>query len=131
MQPYKQEYFQPASYPLNSLQRDGDLTNMLNLLLLPISLTKISLQQPPKHLEQHLKARLGDSRVISALAQLITDKGVLSPRELVEAEADSGLAQLEANQVASCVWNMGVLDAKDHGYLSFDVGQFIKGMTAG
>jgi hypothetical protein len=37
-------------------------------------LTQIELQGAPKQLEQHLKADLGNSWIISTLAELITDK---------------------------------------------------------
>jgi hypothetical protein len=39
-------------------------------------LAQIQLQSATKQLEQHLKANLGNSRIVPALAELITDKGI-------------------------------------------------------
>jgi hypothetical protein len=52
------------------------LTNILNHLLLTIVLAQIQLQSATKQLEQHLKANLGNSRIVPALAELIADKGI-------------------------------------------------------
>jgi hypothetical protein len=39
-------------------------------------LAQIQLQGPSKQFQQHLEASLGDGRVVPALAELISDKGI-------------------------------------------------------
>jgi adenylylsulfate kinase-like enzyme len=39
-------------------------------------LAQIQLQGPSEQFQQHLEARLGDGRVVPALAKLISDKGI-------------------------------------------------------
>lgn len=83
---------------------------------------QVRLQSPSKQLQQHLKANLGDGRVISSFAQLVPDEGVLSVRKLVEAKERSALAHLLADEVSSFVVNVCVLHAEDEG--EFCVAQF-------
>lgn len=99
---------------------------MLHLLLLPITIPQLRLQHPPKLLQQHLEADLGDGRVISSLAELVPDKRVLRPGELMEAKDYPGLAKLLANEITTGVGNVGVFDAKDHGDLTSDTGEEVE-----
>lgn len=92
---------------------------------------QVRLQHAPKQLQQHLKAHLGDGRVVAALAQLVADEGVLGPGELVEGGGDAGLAQLGADEVAALGGDVGVLDAEDHGDLGVREGrQQVEGVRA-
>jgi len=104
---------------------------MLNLQLLPIMIPQIRLQHPPKQLEQNLKARLCNSRVIPSLAELVADESVLRPCKLVEAEDYAGIAQLLADQVSSCVRHVGVFEAEDQGDFALELGEKVEGVRAG
>jgi hypothetical protein len=53
-----------------------DLTHILNNQFLAIMLSQIQLERTPKQLQQHLKATLGNSRVIPALAELIANESI-------------------------------------------------------
>lgn len=108
-----------------SLQFDNTrtllLTNILDHQFLPIMIAQIQLQGAPKQLEQHLKADLGNSRIIPTLAELITDKGIwisilvstfvfgvqrfvqltLRPSDFIETEQDALIMQGLADEIAS------------------------------
>lgn len=96
----------------------------------PILAPQVDLQRPPEQLEQDLEAGLGDGRVVAALAQLIADKGMLSPGKLVEAKDDAGVAQLGADEVAARVRDVRVLEAKEQRDLALEVGQEVDGVVA-
>jgi hypothetical protein len=111
---------------------------MLRSRHVPILGPQIRLVDPPKLLEQHLKAHLCHGRVIAPLAELIPDKRVLSPRELVEAEDGARLAELGADEVAARIGYVGIFDAEDEGQLgavgggtgSREAGEEIDGVVA-
>src|SRR5688572_3160665 len=86
--------------------RRGNLANRL---------PQLRLQNPPKQLQQNLKANLGDRGVISSLTQLIPYKRMLRPRELMEARGHTSFAHGGSDQVAAGRGNVGVFDAEDHG----------------
>jgi hypothetical protein len=56
---------------------------------------------------------------------------VLRPGELVPAEDDAGLAQLGADEVASCVGHVGVADAEDERCFATEEVQPVEGVGAG
>lgn len=103
---------------------------MLNLRRVRVTRSQVRLEDSPKQLRQHLEAYFGDGRVVAALAELVPDEGVLCPCELVEAEHDTGLAQLLPDQVASSVGDVRVLDAEDHGNFSLDLRESVDRMVA-
>lgn len=103
---------------------------MLHLLRLAVVRAQVRLEHAPEELQEDLEARLGDGRVVAALAQLVADEGVLRPRELVEAEDDAGLAELQPDQVPPGVRHVRVLDAEDHGHLALEPGQQIERVGA-
>ena len=84
---------------------------------------EVYLERAPEQLEQDLEASLGDGRVVAALAQLVADKGVLRPGELMPAEDDAGFAHLGADEVAARVGHVGILDPEDHGHLALEPGE--------
>jgi hypothetical protein len=100
---------------------------MLHLLLDPVVCAQVRLQHPPKDLEQDLETGLGDGGVVAALAQLVTDEGVLRPRELVPAEDGAGLAQLAPDQVPAPVRHVRVEQAEEEGELG---GRVLRGREA-
>lgn len=91
---------------------------------------QVSLEHPAKELEEHLEADLCDGRVVAALGELVADEGVLGPGELVEAGGDAGLAELGADEIATGVGDVGVLDAKDHGDLALEPVEEVEGVVA-
>lgn len=95
---------------------------MLWLWCLPHRHPQIRLEHSSEQLQQNLKADLCHGGVISALAELVPDEGVLRPGELVEAGNDAGFAHGLADEVAALGGNVGVLDAEDHGALSVGEG---------
>ncbi len=97
------------------------LTDVLNLLGRVIPRTQVRLQDAAEQLQQHLEANLGDGRVVATLALLVADEGVLRPGELVEAEHDTRVPELLADEVAALVRHVGVLDAEYHRYLTLDL----------
>lgn len=103
---------------------------MLQLLWRPIPAPEIDLQRPTKELQQDLEAGLGDGGVIPTFTQLITDKGVLGPGELVKAKDDTGLAELLADEVAAGVVDVGVLEAKDQTHLAAEAGEQVERVVA-
>ena len=103
---------------------------MLHLLLPANPLPQLGPQHPPKQLQQHLEARLGDGGVVAALAQLVADEGVLRPRELVEAEDGARGAQLGADQVAPGVGHVRVLEPEDQGRLAAELGEEVQRVRA-
>lgn len=96
---------------------------MLYLLRFPILLSQVNLERPPKQLEQHLEARLGDRRVITPLGQLIADERVLSPREFVERKHHTGVAEFLANEITASIVDVGVFDAEDEADFAFELGE--------
>lgn len=98
---------------------------MLNLLHCPVPLSQINLQRTSKQLEQNLKASLGNSRIISALGQLIPNEGMLRPSKLMEAEDDTCIAEFLPNQITTCIVDVGVFDAEDEAYFAFEFGKEI------
>jgi hypothetical protein len=91
---------------------------------------QVRLEGTAKELEQNLEADLCDGWVITALAELVADEGVLGPGELVEAGDDAGLAQLSANEVAARVGHVSVFDAEDEGNLSLELAEEVEGVVA-
>lgn len=99
-------------------------------------LSKIQLQRTPKQLQQHLKARLGNSRVVPALAKFITNESIytisvskeqaredrgtiivpkltLCPSNFIKAEQNSLLMQSLANQISTLRRDMGIIFTED------------------
>ena len=107
------------------------LADVLDLLGLDIPLADLGLQHPPEELQEDLEAHLRDDGVIAPLAQLVPDEGVLGPGELVEGVHDAGLAELEADEVAAGVRDVGVLHAEEHGDLGADVVEVVEGVRRG
>jgi hypothetical protein len=64
--------------PIGVLQPtcDSNLAHILNNQFLTIMLSQIQLKRTSKQLQQHLKARLGNSRVVPTLAELIANKSI-------------------------------------------------------
>ena len=91
--------------------------------------TEVDLEGTAEQLEQDLEAGLGNGWVVAALAQLVADESVLSPRELMPAEDDAGFAHLGADEVAPGVGHVRVLDAEDHGHLAFEFGEEVDSMV--
>lgn len=109
------------------------LTNILDHQFLPIMIAQIQLQGAPEQLEQHLKADLGNSRIIPTLAELITDKGIwisilvsifvfgvkrfvqltLRPSDFIETEQDALIMQGLADEIASLGRDMVIVFAED------------------
>lgn len=116
-------------YRLNTTKHPHS-AHMLQLLRRAIPRPQIHLERPAKQLQQHLEAGLGDGRVVAAFTQLVADKGVLCPCELVPAKHDAGVAHLLANEVAAGVGDVRVLDAKDHGDFAFELGQLVERVCA-
>lgn len=92
--------------------------------------SQIRLEDTAKELKQDLEADLGDGWVVAALAEFITDEGMLSPGELVEAGNDTSLAQLGADKVTSSIRDVCILDTKDHGNLALEVVEKVQGVVA-
>lgn len=65
---------------------------MLDFLRSAVFASEINLQRPSKQLQQHLKTRLGNRRIVAPLAQLVPDERMLRPGELMEAKDDAGFA---------------------------------------
>lgn len=55
---------------------ESNLAHILNNQFLTIMLSQIQLKRTSKQLQQHLKARLGNSRVVPTLAELIANKSI-------------------------------------------------------
>lgn len=109
------------------------LTNILDHQFLPIMIAQIQLQGAPKQLKQHLKADLGNSRIIPTLAELITDKGIwirilvsifvfgvkrfgqltLRPSDFIETEQDTLIMQRLADEIASLGRDVVIVFAED------------------
>jgi hypothetical protein len=92
---------------------------MLRLLITTLPFSELRLQHASEKLQENLKACLGDSWVIAALGQLIADEGVLSPGELVPAEAGPGLTELSTDQITARIGDVGVTDTKDQAGFGF------------
>jgi hypothetical protein len=92
--------------------------------------SQIRLEDPAKEFKQDLEADLGDGWVVTALAEFITDEGMLGPGELVEAGNDTGLAQLGADKVTARIGDVCILDTKDHGNLALEVVEKVQGVVA-
>lgn len=103
---------------------------MLHFAPIALLLPKLGAQDAPEDLEQDLEAGLGDARVVTALALLVTDEGVLGPRELVEAEGGSRGAQGGADGVAAGVGDVRVAQAEDEGRLAADFGEAVERVVA-
>jgi hypothetical protein len=103
---------------------------MLDLWCLALLRSKVRLQGPVEKLKQDFETHLCDGRVITTFAQLVSYECMLRPRELVEAKHHAGASQLLADQVASSVWNVRVLDAKDHSHFAFDLAEPVNGVLA-
>jgi hypothetical protein len=103
---------------------------VLNFLGRSILGAQIRLERATKQLEQNLKADLGNGRIVAALAELVADKGVLGPGELVKAEDGARLAQLQPDQIAARVRDVRVLEPKDHGDLTLEVAELVNGVVA-
>jgi hypothetical protein len=103
---------------------------VLDLLLFAICRPEICLENPPKQFEKDLKAGFGNGRVVTPLAQLITDEGMLRPGKLVEAKDDSRLTKLLSDEVAAGVGDVRVLDAEDHCHLAPELGEQIDCVVA-
>lgn len=55
---------------------------------------------------------------------------MLRPRKLVPAKDHASVAHLLADEVAARVGDVGVLDAKDHGDFTFELGKLVEGVDA-
>lgn len=89
------------------------LANVLGRCNRPIFGPKVRLEHASKDLLQDLETNLGDGRVVTPLAELVPDEGVLGPGKLMEAKDDAGFTELGANEVATRIRHVGVLDAED------------------
>lgn len=91
---------------------------------------KISLKHTAKEFQEHLKAHFRNGRVITTLAKLIADKGVLSPSKFVEAKAYTSFAKLGPDQFSTRIWHVSILDAKDHGHFALELGKEVERVDA-
>lgn len=103
---------------------------MLHCHGLPVPRPQINLQRPPKQLQQHLEARLRNRGIIPPLAELIPDKRVLRPRELVPREHDPSVPQLLPDQVAAGVGHVRVLNAEEQRDLAFKLRKEVERVRA-
>jgi hypothetical protein len=62
-------------------------------------LSQIQLQRASKQLQQHLKARLGNSRIVPALAELIADKGIWTTSAQFAIEAPKAVSAPRAGSL--------------------------------
>lgn len=99
----------------------GSLTDMLRRGHIAVLGSQIRLEDTTKELKQDLEADLGDGWVVAALAEFITDEGMLGPGELVEAGSHTGLAQLGADKVTPGIRDVCILDTEDQGNLALEV----------
>lgn len=95
---------------------------MLWLWCLPHWRPQIRLKHSGEQLQQNFEADLCHGGVIPALAELISDEGVLRPGELVEAGNDVRVAHGLADEIAALGGDVGVLDAEYHGALGVGEG---------
>jgi hypothetical protein len=92
---------------------------------------QVRLEGTAKELEQNLEADLCDGWVITALAELVADEGVLGPGEFVEASGNAGGTELGADKITAGVRDVGVLDAENHGNFSVaEVGEAVESVLA-
>ena len=103
---------------------------MLDLLLFAICRPEVCLENPPKQLEKDLEANFGNGRVITPLAQLIADEGVLRPGKLVEAKDDPRVTKFLSDEIAAGVGDVRVLDAEDHCHFAPELGEQIDRVVA-
>lgn len=103
---------------------------MLELLGCSVLDAQVNLERPLEHLEQDLEASLSDGGVVPALAELVTDEGVLGPGELVPAEGHTRLPQLGADEIPAGVVDVSVLDAEDQGDLTLELAEEVDGVVA-
>jgi len=83
--------------------------------------TKIAPQRPLKQLQQHLKAYSRDNRIVSPLAQLIPNEGMLSMRNLVQTKHNPSILQRLPNQISPGTRHMCILLPKDHDELPTNI----------
>jgi hypothetical protein len=52
------------------------LADIFHLNWLPIGFSQIELQSPTEQLEHHLRAHLGERRIVPSFAQFVSDEGI-------------------------------------------------------
>ena len=98
-----------------------DLANIFYDELLTAMLTEVNLQSSLEDLKKHLKTYFAYGWVVPSFAQLVSDEGVLSTEDFVEAEVHACLVESLPDQISSLGRNMVVAFAEDHDELTFDV----------
>lgn len=73
------------------LPEKGHLTDIFYHKLLTTWLAQIKLESTLKDFQQHLETNLGDGRIVSPFAQLISDEGMLCSKDFVKRELHPGL----------------------------------------
>src|SRR6478609_1312108 len=97
------------------------LTYMLRWWHIAILGSQVCLQNTTKEFKQDLEADLGNGRIVATLAELVTNKGVLSPGKLVEASYNTSFAELGTNEVPASVRDMCILDSENHSNFTLEL----------